>query len=149
LADCKLAACLMHAQGEPSTMQREPRYDNVVTEVKDFLGVRLQACLGAGIDAARLVVDPGFGFGKTLEHNLLLLRHLRELAALGAPILVGLSRKSMLSLLTNRPVDGRLAGSLALATLAVCNGASIVRAHDVAATVDAVKVAAAVRALTE
>jgi dihydropteroate synthase len=134
----------MHMQGEPRNMQLAPRYTDVVREVGAFLAERLAGCRGAGIGADRLAIDPGFGFGKTLEHNLQLLRRLPELAALGAPLLVGLSRKSMLGTLTRRSAGERLAGSLALAVLAVQGGARIVRAHDVAATVDALRVLAAV-----
>jgi dihydropteroate synthase len=137
------AACLMHMRGEPATMQQSVHYDDVVTEVRTVLGERLAECVSHGIDAARICVDPGFGFGKLAGHNLQLLRRLRELQALGRPVLVGLSRKSMLRELTGRGIGDRLAGSVALATAAVMNGASIVRAHDVAATCDAVRVAAA------
>jgi len=136
--------CLMHMQGEPRTMQEAPQYENVVEEVSVFLAARMRACREAGIDAARLVIDPGFGFGKNAAHNLALLKRLAALEALGVPIAVGLSRKSMLAKLTGRAVDERLPGSVALAAIAVLNGARLVRAHDVAATVDAVRVAAAV-----
>jgi dihydropteroate synthase len=136
--------CLMHMLGEPRTMQDAPHYENVVEEVGTFLAARMRACRDAGIDAARMVIDPGFGFGKLIEHNLALLKQLAGFEALGVPIAVGLSRKSMLAKLTGRGVDERLAGSVALATIAVLHGARIVRAHDVAATVDAVRVAAAV-----
>jgi dihydropteroate synthase len=135
--------CLMHMRGEPRTMQDAPRYDDVVAEVIAFLAARLAACRAAGIDAARLAVDPGFGFGKTAAHNLELLRQLGRFETLCAPLLAGLSRKSMLAKLTGRSVDDRTAGSVALAAIAVLNGARIVRAHDVAATLDAVRVAAA------
>lgn len=140
------ALCLMHMQGEPQTMQAAPTYNDVLTETRSYLSARLAACMAAGIEAERIVLDPGFGFGKRPEHNLRLLAGLREISSLGRPLLVGLSRKSLLQALTGRGVDQRLAGSVALAALAVFNGAAIVRAHDVAATVDAVKVAAAVRA---
>ncbi len=140
------ALCLMHMQGEPQTMQSAPAYEDVVTETRSYLGERLAACAAAGIGVERIVVDPGFGFGKRPEHNLRLLAGLREMGSLGRPLLVGLSRKSLLQSLTGRGVDQRLAGSVALAALAVFNGAAIVRAHDVAETVDAVRVAAAVRA---
>jgi dihydropteroate synthase len=136
--------CLMHMQGEPRTMQDAPHYDNVVEDVSAFLAARMRACREAGIDAARLTVDPGFGFGKRLGDNLALLRNLSALESLGVPIAVGLSRKSMLASLTGRAVDDRLAGSVSLAAIAVLHGARIVRAHDVAATRDAVRVAAAV-----
>jgi dihydropteroate synthase len=144
-AASRVAVCLMHMQGEPATMQAAPRYHDVTGEVAAFLGVRLQACGAAGIDVERIVIDPGFGFGKTLEHNLRLLAGLPVLAAIGPPVMVGLSRKSMIGALTGRDVDGRLHGSVALAALAVVNGARIVRAHDVRPTVDAVRIAAALR----
>ena len=134
----------MHMQGEPRTMQQSPRYGDVVTEVDAFLAGRAQACRAAGIAANRICIDPGFGFGKTLEHNLMLLAGLRRLTAGSYPVLVGLSRKSMLATLLQRPVEDRLPGSLALATAAVLAGARIVRTHDVAATRDAVRVAAAI-----
>jgi len=145
VATSHAAVCLMHMQGEPRSMQADPRYDDIVAEVHAFLSGRVEACETAGIGRDRIVVDPGFGFGKTLEHNLALLAGLREFAQDGLPVLAGLSRKSMIGTLTGRPVRERLAGSLALAALAVANGASIIRAHDVAETVDAVKVAAAAR----
>ena len=128
----------MHMQGEPQTMQREPVYGDVVTEVAAFLDAQVQSCLRAGIEPARIAIDPGFGFGKTLAHNLQLLRALPRFAATGYPVLVGLSRKSMIGVLTGRPVGERLAGGLALALWAVQGGASIVRAHDVGPTIDAI-----------
>jgi dihydropteroate synthase len=134
----------MHMQGEPGTMQDDPVYGDVVVEVRSFLAERMEACTGAGIGPERLLVDPGFGFGKTLAHNLELLRGLPALAALGPPVLVGLSRKRMIGALTGRPVGERLAGGLALAVLAVERGARLVRTHDVAGTVDALRVTAAV-----
>jgi len=136
--------CLMHMQGEPRTMQVAPHYADVVAEVRAFLAGRVAACRNAGIDAARLCVDPGFGFGKNLEHNLTLLRHLSELAADGPPVLVGLSRKSSVGKLTGREPGERLYGSVAFAVIAALKGARIIRAHDVAATVDALQVAIAV-----
>lgn len=144
-AGSQAAVCLMHMQGAPRTMQQAPAYADVVAEVRDFLAGRVRACQAAGIGLARIVVDPGFGFGKTLEHNLALLARLAELAPDGLPLLAGLSRKSMIGQLTGRAVDDRLAGSVALAALAVDRGARIVRAHDVAATVDAIRIAAALR----
>lgn len=138
------AVCVMHMQGEPRSMQRSPRYDNVVAEVADFLRARMDACIAAGITPDRLLIDPGFGFGKTAAHNLQLMQGLAELAALGPPMLVGLSRKSWLATLTGRPVEQRLAGSLALALAAAERGARIIRAHDVPQTVDALKVWAAI-----
>ncbi len=134
------AVCLMHMQGEPGTMQAAPHYANVVAEVGAFLAGRARACENAGIARERIVIDPGFGFGKTLEHNLELLRALPELAALGYPVLVGLSRKSSLGTITGRPADDRLPASLAAALAAVARGAAIVRAHDVRETVDALAV---------
>lgn len=140
------AVCLMHMQGEPRTMQLAPRYDEVVDEVLAFLGERVDACAAAGIPRSRLLIDPGFGFGKRLNDNLDLLAHLPRMASLQLPILVGMSRKGMLGQLTGRGVDERLAAGLAAASIAVLNGALIIRSHDVAATVDAIKVAASVRA---
>ncbi len=137
--------CLMHMQGTPRSMQSDPRYGDVVQDVHRFLSERIAVCEAAGMDRSRLVIDPGFGFGKTLEHNLALLRGLDDFTRDGLPVLVGLSRKSMIGQVTGRPVGERLAGSVALAALAVERGASIVRAHDVAATLDAVRIAAAVR----
>jgi dihydropteroate synthase len=134
----------MHMQGQPRTMQQEPVYADVVGEVRAFLAARMAEGRAAGLAADQILVDPGFGFGKNLGHNLTLLRHLRELASLDAPLLVGLSRKSLLGTLTGRGADERVHGSVALAVLAVAAGARIVRAHEVAATVDALKVTAAV-----
>jgi len=138
LAASGCAVCLMHKKGEPATMQRDPHYDDVVGEVKAFLEERVSAALAAGIAAERIVVDPGFGFGKTAAHNLALLKRLRELSEL--PLLVGLSRKSTLGKLTGRPVEERLAGSLAMALLALVGGAKILRVHDVRETRDVVRV---------
>lgn len=140
------AVCLMHMQGQPRTMQHEPRYEDVVGEVTAFLEQRVEACLAVGMGRDRLVLDPGIGFGKRLEHNLALLAHLPELGRSGLPLLVGVSRKSMFQTLLGRPVEQRLAGGLAVATAAVLAGAAILRVHDVAETVDAVKVAQALRA---
>lgn len=144
IANSKVAVCLMHMQGEPATMQQDPHYEDVVKEVKTFLNQRLQACLTAGIAQERIVIDPGFGFGKNLTHNLELLRQLEEFQSLGVPVLVGLSRKSMLEKLLGLPVEERLPASLALAVLAVNKGAKIIRTHDVKPTVEAVKTAFAV-----
>jgi dihydropteroate synthase len=143
VAESGAAACLMHMQGEPATMQQAPHYEDVMTEVRGMLRERIEACERAGVARERLCIDPGIGFGKGIAHNLTLLRRLRELEPLGCPIAVGVSRKSMLQALTGRPLAQRLAGSLALATAAVLHGARIVRAHDVAPTVDALRVAAA------
>ncbi|HXG28243.1 MAG TPA: dihydropteroate synthase [Nevskiales bacterium] len=139
------AVCLMHMQGEPRTMQANPCYADVVREIGDFLADRRRACLSAGIAADRILLDPGFGFGKTLAHNLRLLARLDTLRRLGAPLLVGLSRKSMLGAITGQPPGERLPAGLAAAALAVWQGASIIRTHDVRATVEAVKLAAAAR----
>jgi len=143
--EAQVPVCLMHMQGEPRTMQAAPVYRDVVSEVRDFLRRRIQVCVSAGMAPERVLVDPGFGFGKTLAHNLALLAGLAELCLLGPPVLVGLSRKSMIGTLTGRSVTERLAGSLAAAVLAITQGARLVRVHDVAATVDALRVAWAVR----
>jgi len=132
--------CLMHMQGEPSSMQDNPRYDDVVTEVRDYLVAAVRRAEEAGISRDRLILDPGFGFGKTTDHNLSLLRSLQQVTVSGLPLLVGLSRKRLIGDLTGRPVDQRLAGSLALALLAVQRGAAIVRVHDVGPTVDVMKI---------
>lgn len=138
--------CLMHMQGEPRTMQVAPHYQDVITEVKAFLEERLAQCRQAGIQEGRLLIDPGFGFGKTVAHNLSLMKRLKEFMDLGVPVLVGASRKSLIGAVLEVPVDKRVYGSIALAALAVTQGASVIRAHEVAATVHAVKMAAAVRA---
>jgi len=139
------AVCLMHMRGEPRTMQDAPRYVDVVAEVRGYLAARVEACHRAGIESERICVDPGIGFGKRPEHNLALLAALERLADPGIAVLVGVSRKSLVGIITGRPASGRLAGSVAFAALAVMHGAAIVRAHDVAATVDAVKVASALQ----
>jgi len=144
MAQLDLPICLMHIQGEPETMQSKPEYLNVVEEVQHFLRKRVRACEEAGIKRSRLLIDPGFGFGKSLEHNLQLLNQLGQFQSLELPVLVGLSRKSMIGQALGRPVEERLYGSLALAVLAVDRGAGIIRCHDVRATVDAVQMAAAV-----
>ena len=138
-----LPVCLMHMQGDPRSMQREPHYDDVTGQVEAFLLGRADACLAAGIPSNRILLDPGFGFGKLLEHNLQLLKDLKRLSSHGYPVIAGLSRKSMLAALTGRETDKRLAGSLALAMLAVQRGAAIVRVHDVAETRDVIKVLSA------
>ncbi|MFB0936660.1 MAG: dihydropteroate synthase [Propionivibrio sp.] len=143
-SDC--AVCLMHMQGEPLTMQQSPVYEDVVAEVGGFLAERVDAVAAAGIDRDRLVLDPGFGFGKTLEHNLALLARLDETAVSGLPVLAGLSRKSMLGTITGRPVGERLPASLSAALIAAMRGARILRVHDVAATRDALSVWQAVEA---
>jgi len=144
-AESRAAVCLMHMRGEPRTMQDAPGYDDVVDEVRGYLAGRVAACRRAGIAAQRICIDPGIGFGKRPEHNLALLAALDRLADPGIPVLVGVSRKSLVGIITGRPPSGRLAGSVAFAALAVMRGAAIVRAHDVAATVDAVKVASALK----
>lgn len=133
--------CLMHMRGEPRTMQEAPRYRDVVSEVSNYLRDRAGQCEAAGIARQRIAIDPGFGFGKTLVHNLTLLRRLHDIAAVGYPVLVGLSRKGMIGSITSRQSDQRLAGSVAAAVVAVQNGARIIRTHDVAATIDAIEVA--------
>jgi dihydropteroate synthase len=143
------AACLMHMQGDPATMQAAPRYQDVVAEVREFLRRRVEACRAAGIPRERLAVDPGFGFGKSLEHNLALLGGLSAIASDGLPVLAGLSRKRMIGLLTGRGEGERLAGSLAAAVVAAARGARIIRAHDVRETVDALAVLAASGALRD
>jgi dihydropteroate synthase len=140
------AVCLMHMQGDPRTMQHAPAYGDVVGEVRAFLLERVQRARAAGLSPDALAVDPGFGFGKTLEHNLQLLRHLREVAVEDLPVVVGLSRKSIVGKLTGRQEGERVHGSVALAVIAAQNGARVIRAHDVAATVDALKTLAAVGA---
>jgi len=140
-----LPVCVMHMQGSPRTMQKDPRYDDVVEDVFRFLAERVEACDGAGIERSRLVVDPGFGFGKTEAHNARLLRELHRFNDLGLPVLAGLSRKSFLGRVTGRPTGERVNASIAAATLAAWNGARIVRAHDVRATVDALTLTAFVR----
>lgn len=144
VVDGNCGLCLMHMQGEPRSMQTAPRYDDVVHEVRAFFVERLATLRAAGVDEARLCFDPGFGFGKTLQHNLALLRHLERLEVNGVPLLVGLSRKSMLGTLTGRPQGERLPASLAAAMLALERGARLLRVHDVAATRDAVVLFAAV-----
>ncbi len=145
-AELEVPVCLMHMQGTPETMQRDPRYDDVVAEVKAFLGERIDAALAAGIRRENLVVDPGFGFGKTIEHNLRLLASLAEFREFGVPLLAGLSRKQMIGKILDKPVDQRLYGSLSVAVIAALLGADILRVHDVGETVDAIKL---VRALGE
>ena len=140
-AQLKVPVCLMHMQGEPRTMQDDPHYDDVVSDVRRFLAERIFACEMSGIDKKRIVVDPGFGFGKAFEHNCALLRGLDQLAALGVPLLVGLSRKAMIGALTGRKNSAdRAAGSAAAALIAVQKSAAIVRVHDVAMTRDALAV---------
>ena len=139
-----LPVCLMHMQGQPESMQNNPRYQDVLNDVYTYLQARLEACGSAGIAPERIVLDPGFGFGKTLQHNLSLLKHLDQFTKLECPMLVGMSRKSMIGAVLDKPVAERLHGSVAAALIAVQSGAAIVRVHDVAPTVDALKVWSAV-----
>jgi dihydropteroate synthase len=136
--------CLMHMLGQPRTMQQQPEYGDVVAEVRDFLAQRVRECVAAGLAEDSIVVDPGFGFGKTPRHNVELLSNLRQLRSIGRPVLVGLSRKSTLGALTGRDVEDRMPASIAAAVIAVIEGAAIVRVHDVRETVDALRVATAV-----
>jgi dihydropteroate synthase len=144
VAASNVAVCLMHRQGEPQTMQQQPNYQDVVAEVCAFLRERTAAAQAAGIQPDRIVIDPGFGFGKTLAHNLSLLREFKKLTELGVPVLAGLSRKSMLGALTRRDAGQRLPASIAAALIAAQRGANILRVHDVGATVDALKILDAV-----
>ncbi|MGL4639066.1 MAG: dihydropteroate synthase [Shewanella sp.] len=139
-AQLQVPVCLMHMQGKPRTMQLAPDYQNVVADVASFLTERIQACIAAGISREQLLIDPGFGFGKTVEHNYELLAKLHYFQQFDLPILIGLSRKSMIGELLGKPIGERLAGSLAGAMLAAQNGAQIIRVHDVAETVDVLKV---------
>jgi dihydropteroate synthase len=141
-----LPVCLMHMLGEPGDMQDDPRYEDLVGEVSGFLRERMDHCNAAGIPSERIILDPGFGFAKSLDHNLSLFKHMQELHALGRPLLVGVSRKSMIGGALGRPVGERLFGGLALAALAMTKGARILRVHDVAETVDVVRMIAAVEA---
>ncbi|MDP1520595.1 dihydropteroate synthase [Porticoccus litoralis] len=143
-AETGLPVCLMHMSGEPDSMQQRPEYEDVVQEVKDFLAERVATCEAAGIGRDKLLLDPGFGFGKTLQHNLDLFRGLGELQQLGMPLLVGVSRKSMIGALLDKPVEQRMVGSVAMAMLAAQQGVSIVRVHDVSATADALKIMTAI-----
>ncbi|RPJ68859.1 dihydropteroate synthase [Alteromonas sediminis] len=139
-AKLQVPICLMHMQGTPRTMQQNPHYNNVVEDVLHFLDTRKQACIEAGIALDDILFDPGYGFGKSVSHNYSLVAGIASLAATGHKVLVGMSRKSMIGAVTGRPVEDRLAGSIVLATLAMQNGAHILRVHDVKETVDAVKI---------
>lgn len=145
VADVDCALCIMHMRGEPGTMQHDPHYDDVVGEVTMLLEARVAALRGLGVANDRLLVDPGFGFGKAFEHNLALLRDLAAIVSIGPPVLVGLSRKEMIGTITGRSIEDRTAGSVAAAVVAVERGARVVRVHDVAATVDALHVWSATR----
>ena len=140
VAQSDIPVCLMHMQGKPRTMQQKPHYTDIITDIKDFFRDRIDVCKAAGIDSGRLVLDPGFGFGKTVTHNYHLLSQLHVFKDLGLPLLSGTSRKSMIGSLLNRKVEHRLAGSLATAILAAQQGAAIVRVHDVQETVDTMKI---------
>ncbi|OUS32903.1 dihydropteroate synthase [Thalassotalea sp. 42_200_T64] len=143
VANSDLPVCLMHMQGMPRTMQTNPQYNNIVDDVKCFFEQRIQVCQQAGIDKNRIIIDPGYGFGKSLEQNYQLLANQQELLTLGTPILAGISRKSMIGNLLDAPVEQRLAGSLSAAVLACLHGAKIIRVHDVKETIDAIKVLSA------
>lgn len=143
-AETGLAVCLMHRQGEPQTMQQAPHYNDVVAEVSDYLAAKVDSCIAAGIKHHNIVLDPGFGFGKNLQHNLTLMAKLETLLRLELPLLVGVSRKTMIGETLNKPVNERLYGGLALAVLAAAQGAHILRVHDVAPTVDALRMTHAV-----
>jgi len=147
IADSNVAVCLMHMKGEPRTMQSNPQYDDVVEEVKDFLQHRIDVCVDAGIARDRIIIDPGFGFGKTLQHNLLLIKNLEKFKALGAALLVGVSRKSMIGAILEQPVNDRMIGSISLAMLSLWLGADVLRVHDVAPTIDALKIFNAVKSV--
>lgn len=142
--DLAVPVCLMHMQGLPNNMQAQPQYGNVVSDVKYFLKERVKVCLAGGVKAENIILDPGFGFGKTLAHNMLLMKHMADIVDIGHPVLIGVSRKSMIDAILSVDVEGRLAGSLALATLAIAQGASIIRVHDVEETVQVVKICHAV-----
>ncbi len=142
-AELKVPVCLMHMRGTPETMQQNPEYENVVAEVREFLAARIAAAVDAGIALEQIIVDPGFGFGKTMEHNLLLLNSLAEFRQLGVRVLAGLSRKKMIGTILDKPADQRLYGSLSLAVMAAMLGADILRVHDVAETVDALAMVSA------
>lgn len=145
-AKLDVPVCIMHMQGEPRSMQHKPEYEDVVSEVKEFLSERIKACVEAGIKHDNIIIDPGFGFGKTLEHNLSLFKHIEEFLELNVPLLVGVSRKSMIAaVLNDAPVEERLHGSVALATLAAWMNTNILRVHDVKATVDALKLCQAIK----
>jgi dihydropteroate synthase len=144
VAASQVGVCLMHMQGRPQTMQADPQYDDVVSEVRNFLKARLDAAEQAGIDRSRIVLDPGFGFGKRTAHNLTLLNHLNDIQALGLPLLIGLSRKSVLGQVVGSSVDERIHASIAASVVSVMKGANIVRVHDVKPTIDALKIVQAV-----
>jgi dihydropteroate synthase len=145
VANSNAGVCLMHMQGMPQTMQLNPQYKDVINDVKTFLAARLQASIGAGVPASRILLDPGFGFGKTREHNITMIKQLKSFTELGQPLLVGLSRKSILGQMTGNYVDARLYASIAASVISAQKGANILRVHDVKATVEALKVVAALQ----
>ena len=147
IKDSQVALCVMHMQGEPDTMQARPSYAQVVEDVAQYLATRCSELVAKGVSADRLIVDPGFGFGKTLDHNLAMLNQLEVYTQSGYPVLVGMSRKSMIGTILDKGVDQRLAGSLAAAVISAMKGAAIVRVHDVVETVDALRVVSAMRSL--
>jgi len=147
-ADLDVPVCFMHMQGTPETMQKNPTYNNVVSEVLDFLKRRIDAAIDAGIKPNNIIIDPGFGFGKTLQHNLQLLQSLAEFKSLGVPLLVGMSRKGMIGTILNKPVDQRLYGSVSSAVIAAMLGADIIRVHDVPETLDAIAIVNALHHLS-
>ena len=145
VAKTNIGVCLMHMQSSPQTMQQNPHYDDVVNDVKTFLQARLQASIGAGCRASSILLDPGFGFGKTRQHNITLIKNLDAFADLGQPLLVGLSRKSVLGQVTGNDIDARLYASIAASVISAMKGAKILRVHDVKATVEALKIVAAIQ----
>ncbi|WP_455206716.1 dihydropteroate synthase [Kaarinaea lacus] len=147
VASSNVAVCLMHMQGDPRSMQNDPQYNDVVDDVWHYLQQRIETCVAAGIDKNRIIIDPGFGFGKTLQHNLLLIKNLKRFKELGVALLVGVSRKSMIGAILDKPVNERLIGSISLATLALWMGADILRVHDVEPTIEALKVVSAVHSV--
>lgn len=149
LSESGASLCLMHMQGEPDSMQKNPEYSNPVSEVYEFLQCRVQACLDAGIPRDKIAIDPGFGFGKSHQHNMALMAELPRFTEMGLPLLIGVSRKGMIGELTHKPLQSRLAGSLAMAQVALDKGANILRVHDVAETCDMIRVWVAINRLKE
>lgn len=145
VAELGVPVCLMHMQGQPRTMQTSPQYEDLLGDIKKFFDERIKICMSAGIKQEQILLDPGFGFGKTPEHNLSLIKHLDAFADFNMPMVVGVSRKSTIGYILSKEVDDRLYGSLALVSMAVTNGASIIRAHDVSATLDVIKICQAIQ----
>ena len=145
IADSNVAVCLMHMQGEPRTMQKNPQYQDVVQDIYDYLQQRIESCINAGISKDRIVVDPGFGFGKSMQHNLKLMNNLGKFKQLGVALLVGVSRKSMIGAILDKPVEDRLIGSVTLAALSLWLGTNIVRVHDVEPTIEVLKIINAIK----